>query len=97
MTMTASREVIFGQTLRVTDPTDRITLELIKRDPQSGGEQIYASPVLVFEGTIPPDTKIRLDVTVDLRQHTIIKAYTRKRDRSAKRFLAEVIVRRPID
>lgn len=82
--------------VRVVDPTNEIVLHLKKRDPQSGVEQTYASPTLMFEDTVPPGTKIRLDVIVDLRQHTIIKAYTRKRAKMQKKLLAEVIVRSPV-
>lgn len=80
--------------IRVTDSVNEIVLQLKKRDPQSGIERVYASPVLTFEDLIPAGSKIRLDVIVDLRQHTIIKAYTRKR--ANLRLSAEVIVRSPV-
>ena len=80
----------------VADPLCEVQLKLWKRDPISGAMQVYATPVLSFSEQVV-DTKLRLDIAVDLRQHVIIKAYTRKRSRKQERQSStEVIVRSPL-
>jgi Ethanolamine utilization protein EutJ (predicted chaperonin) len=83
--------------IRITDPTNELVLQLKKRDPMTKTEQVYASPPLDFQEQLSSGTKVRLDVTVDLRKHVIIKAYTRKRLRQDEKELSkEVIVRSPL-
>jgi molecular chaperone DnaK (HSP70) len=76
----------------VIETTDEITLNLCRKDPRSGAIYSYADATLEFEKRIPAGTRLRLDVTVDLRQHVDIKAYPRKR----KDISAETVVRRPV-
>jgi len=76
----------------VIDTSEDIILTLYRKDPKSGALQAYASPTLKFKEKVPAGTRLRLDLSVDLRQHVVIKAYPRKH----KEFGTEAVVRRPI-
>jgi len=66
---------------------------LFKKNPEKRRDLVrYAKSPLNFNEKIPANTKLRLDIKVDLRQRVHIKAFPRKQIEKA----SEVIVPRPL-